>query len=349
MSDKIYRYAVYTVLGFAGLFSLFLIGSDNFAPFTTQATVNRAIVNIAPEVSGVVTDVFVNNGQQVKAGDLLFSLDKSSYQIALQQADAEFQQALESDAAKKQEMISARQVLKQREEERENAEVRANRYQVLRKQGSINQQAYDDVLTVANIASNAVEVAKAGIMQIQAELSADNQSAAVSLAEAKVAAASLDLANTEVRAETRGIVSNLQLESGTYVNKGSGVLFLVSDSQVWLNADFNEKGVAHLTPGTQAVISFDALPGETFTGQISNRDSAVYDNTSLNNQLANVTNDSRWIREQQKIRNRIAINDTIPELISGAKASVMVKNGNPLVDAIATGWITLISYFRYIY
>ncbi|MGC3833879.1 biotin/lipoyl-binding protein [Moritella viscosa] len=46
-------------------FSAFLVTSDNVLPFTTQASLHKNVANIAPEVTGVITQVYVENGQQV--------------------------------------------------------------------------------------------------------------------------------------------------------------------------------------------------------------------------------------------------------------------------------------------
>lgn len=46
------------------------------------------VVNIRPQVSGRVTDVYVDGGQDVRAGDLLYKIDSAPYEAALQQAKA---------------------------------------------------------------------------------------------------------------------------------------------------------------------------------------------------------------------------------------------------------------------
>ncbi|MDO6498035.1 HlyD family secretion protein [Photobacterium sanguinicancri] len=370
MKDTIYKYAIYTVFVCTLGFSAFLISSDNISPFTTQATLHKTVANIAPEVSGVITTVYVNNGQHVSAGDPLFSIDKHSYELAVRQARAELHQALESKSAKWQELQSANQVLSQRNIEWHNTNNKFIRYKKLFNKGLITQQDFDDARMNVNVAKSAVEVANADILRIQTELSgvvtadssthkiqariskASNQakSAAIEIAEVKLAAAQLDLARTDVVAQTAGTISNLQLQTGTYINKGSVSLFLVNEDNRWLSADFNEKGIAHLQAGRSVWVSFDALPGQVFTGSITNQDRAIFDASNPTNQLSTVVNDSRWIREQQKIRTRIHVEGASSALIAGSRASVMVENGqSTLVNAIGFYWIKLVSWFRYIY
>lgn len=58
------------------------------APWTRDGRVRADVVAIAPDVSGLVTDVLVRDNQDVKRGDVLFRVDPERYQIALRQAEA---------------------------------------------------------------------------------------------------------------------------------------------------------------------------------------------------------------------------------------------------------------------
>lgn len=349
MKDKIYQTIIYTVLVITVGFSAFLLTSDNLLPFTTQATMQKNVANIAPEVSGVIAEVYVKNGQQVKAGDPLFSIDKATYALAVKQAEAELHLAQDANSSKWQALRSAEQSLAQRQAEQQNVKTKLTRYKSLLSKGLTTQQDVDDVQLSFNVAESAVKIAQSEILRIKAELSGQNKNAAIELAIAKLDQAKLALANTDVTAKTAGTISNLQLQAGSYVAKGAVAMFLVNENSRWLNADFNEKGLTHLKPGTEVAIAFDAIPGQVFTGQLLNQDSAIYDASSTTNQLAVVVNNNRWIREQQKIRTRIQIQDHETGLISGSKASVIVQHDNSLLSAIGYGWITLVSYFRYIY
>ncbi|GAL04977.1 membrane fusion component of tripartite multidrug resistance system [Photobacterium aphoticum] len=122
-----------------------MITADNVSPFTTQATMHRAVANIAPEVSGVVTSVNVKNGENVHKGDVLFTIDSDAYQLAVRQAQAELQQAKEAFAAKRQELNAAEQTFAQRQLEASNAEQKLTRYTALRRKGLSTQQELDDI------------------------------------------------------------------------------------------------------------------------------------------------------------------------------------------------------------
>ncbi|WP_406734113.1 HlyD family secretion protein [Vibrio scophthalmi] len=349
MTDKLYQYILYFVLGTTATFSLFLLASDNIAPFTTQASLHRSVATIAPEVSGVIRSVAVKNGQSVHSGDILFTLDDQSYRLNVQQARAELTQANEMFQASQQQLIAAEQVFSQHKEQLLNSQAKLKRSKVLFKKGLTTAQELDDSKTNVNVAYSALQAARADIERIKAQLSDSTGNAAIKLAKVKLASAELDEKHTQVRASTDGTITNLQLQTGSYIAQGTTALLVINEAQAWLSADFNEKGMSHLQVGNKAHIAFDALPGQVFIGHIESQERAVRDLANSHGQLSDVVNDSRWIREQQKIRVRIVIEQLDPELISGARASVSVNNGSTVIDNISTLWIHMVSLFRYFY
>lgn len=59
-----------------------------YSPWTRDARVRADVVTIAPDVSGWVLDLKVRDNQQVKAGDLLMTIDRDRYQAAVEKAQA---------------------------------------------------------------------------------------------------------------------------------------------------------------------------------------------------------------------------------------------------------------------
>ena len=59
-----------------------------YSPWTRDARVRADVVTIAPDVSGWVLELKVRDNQQVKAGDLLMTIDRDRYQAALAKAQA---------------------------------------------------------------------------------------------------------------------------------------------------------------------------------------------------------------------------------------------------------------------
>jgi multidrug resistance efflux pump len=59
------------------------------APWTRDGRLKAYVVQVAPDVTGQVTKVYVRDNQQVKAGDPLFDLDRARFALALRQAEAQ--------------------------------------------------------------------------------------------------------------------------------------------------------------------------------------------------------------------------------------------------------------------
>lgn len=57
-------------------------------PWTRDGRVQANVVQVAPDVPGLVTQVLVHDNQVVKAGDVLFVIDQARYQLAVTQAKA---------------------------------------------------------------------------------------------------------------------------------------------------------------------------------------------------------------------------------------------------------------------
>lgn len=58
------------------------------APWTRDARVRADVVSIAPDVSGLVSEVLVHDNQEVKAGDILFRVDRRRFELGVEQAEA---------------------------------------------------------------------------------------------------------------------------------------------------------------------------------------------------------------------------------------------------------------------
>ena len=71
-------------------------------PWTRDGRVRADIIEIAPDVSGLVTEVLVRDNQVVKKGDIFFRIDRDRFELALRQSEANVEgQKATLDAAQK--------------------------------------------------------------------------------------------------------------------------------------------------------------------------------------------------------------------------------------------------------
>src|SRR3954452_9788353 len=81
------------------LFALFVVALvlhtlfDRLTPYTSEATLQAPVVGVAPNISGTIISVAVQDNQPVRAGDRLFQVDPRRFQAAVSQAEANLSDA----------------------------------------------------------------------------------------------------------------------------------------------------------------------------------------------------------------------------------------------------------------
>ncbi len=117
---------------------------------TDDAFIEGHAIAISPKVSGHILKVYIDDNQQVKAGDLLVEIDSRDYETRCKMAEAN----LEAAQAKASQ-----------------AEEDVGRYKKLTLNDEISKQDMEHVLVKARIANAEYEQAKAALMQAKLELS----------------------------------------------------------------------------------------------------------------------------------------------------------------------------------
>jgi multidrug resistance efflux pump len=79
-------------VGLAILVFAYFVLADRYTPFAPDARVQAYVLNMAPEVSGRVSAVAVSDNVVVEQGDLLFRIEQTPYQLAVEKAQARLDQ-----------------------------------------------------------------------------------------------------------------------------------------------------------------------------------------------------------------------------------------------------------------
>jgi multidrug resistance efflux pump len=292
----------------------------NFVQTTDNAYVRGRTTVIAPQVSGYVTQVLVQDFEQVKAGQPLARIDDRIYRQRVEQAQAAIaaQQATLANSQQSQRSSEASVVgqvaaIANARAQLARAAADMRRVNELVALGSVSLRERDQ--TRATLAQ-----AEAGVRQAEAQrLIAQEQvrtvtvgrgglSAGVQNAQAALRLAQIDLANTIIRAPADGQVSEVGVRLGQYVTAGTQLLFLVP-SQVWVVANFKEAQTAHILPGQPAVVRVDALGGATLRGRVERLAPAAGSEFSVirpDNATGN------FVKVAQRIAVRIAVDPKDP-------------------------------------
>ena len=341
-----------------GLCLLWYFMADRYTPYTQQARVQAYVVPVASEVAGRVTRVQVHNNQDVKAGDLLFELDPEQYQIAVERTRADLESMRRQIGASTAGIDSARASLRAAEANELKTRQDRDRLERLYREdpGTISLRLLEVSRANREQANSQVAAARAEVVRAQEQQGgseADNaqlRSTATALAKAE-----LDLANTQVRARSAGVITDLHIDAGQYAAAGSPLMTLIAIHDVWINAEMTENNLGQLEPGNPVAIVLDALPGQIFAGRVRSIGYGVsVGSSTAPGTLPSVENSRDWLRPAQRFP---VIVEFIPGELSdfrgirvGGQAEVMAfpSQGNPL-NLLGRLFVRLMSWLSYAY
>ena len=186
-------------------------------------------VGVKSQVSGQVVKVNFTEGQDVKADQLLFTIDPRPFAAALAQAKAnvgrDTAQMRQAEAALAQRQAEVQQAMANLERDQaqlENARVQERRYKTLVEKELVARELYDQFRTnlsalgaTVNADRAAVENARAAAQA--AEAGVENARAVIQADEAMVETANLNVGYTTIRAPMDGRTGNLMLQAGNVV------------------------------------------------------------------------------------------------------------------------------------
>jgi len=186
-------------------------------------------VGVKSQVSGQVVKVNFTEGQDVKAEQLLFTIDPRPFAAALAQAKAnvgrDTAQMRQAEAALAQRQAEVQQAMANLERDQaqlENARVQERRYKTLVEKELVARELYDQFRTnlsaleaTLNADRAAVENARAAAQAAAAGV--ENARAVIQADEAMVETANLNVGYTTIRAPMNGRTGNLMLQAGNVV------------------------------------------------------------------------------------------------------------------------------------
>jgi multidrug resistance efflux pump len=332
------------------------------SPWTRDGQVRADIVKIAPRVSGYIVEVAVEDNHFVRKGELLFRIDPSSYQLAVDTAQVQLEQAgedvtaleatvkaaeamvLQSEAG----VVAARAMIKQQEAALANARSESKRATRLadQKAGSV-ENAEKKAAMVLEIQA-AVDSARASLSQAEAALSsskADLDEAKANLGEpgdanvrireatVQLEEAQLKLSWTSMNAPFDGYITNLDVNEGAFGFPGIPIAAFVDSSSFRVDGYFQETKLKHIKPGDRAIITLMSHPDIELKGVVDSIGYAINppniaDTDGVGNLVPQVEPTFDWVRLPQRVPVRIRLED-VPEdiqLVSGMTASVAIRS-----------------------
>jgi len=189
--------------------------------------VARQAGEVAARTGGPVAEVRVHVGDRLARGDVIAVLDRSRlrqerarHAALIAESEAQINQALAQSELRKQEL---------------------DRIERLRQSTAFSKGRFDDALASVNIANTVVSLADARRVSAQANLS---------LAE-------IDLAWAIVKAPYPGVVTRVHTEVGAWLSVGQGVVSMINDQDLEIEAEVPSSRIAGLEPGLTVRFELD--------------------------------------------------------------------------------------------
>jgi multidrug resistance efflux pump len=330
--------------------------ADRVTPFSTQARVHALVVPVAAEVSGTVSEVLVSSNQRVQAGDVLFRVDPSQYELAVASAEASLESARQSAGASEAGVTAAAANVKSAQANLERSAQDAKRLNRIRVQdpGAISIRRIESAEASLEVARQQLVAAEAGLEQARQNAGqAGDSNSQIKQALAARDQARLDIERTAVRAPTNGVVTDVRLDRGNFVGAGQPQMTFISTSKIWVQADFTENNLGNVDLDDAAEVLFDVYPGRVFKGRVRDLSFGVAVDSAPLGSLPSVSDDRQWLRSAQRFPVVIDF-EMEPEdrvrLRVGAQASVMIyASKNWLFDAMGKLYLRISSLLSYAY
>ena len=220
-----------------------------------------AVVAIKPQISGEIFRIHIAPGQEVRKGDLLFSLDPRPFEAALRQVEANLArnsaQLRQATATLSEKMAARKQAeanLARDMAQLQNARVQEQRYEELVQKELVAKEQYDQIRTNARMLEATVQASEAAIDDakatiIAAEAAISNAEAAIRADQAAVENTRLQLNYCSIRSPIDGRAGDLLVHAGNVVkaNPDNPLLVIHQIHPIYVSFALPEQNLAAIT------------------------------------------------------------------------------------------------------
>ena len=305
---------------------------------TDDAYVKAAQLSVTTDVSGVVASVEVKEGQRVKKGEVLFRIDPQPFENARANAEAAAAQARMSVSTLQADYRQALQQVRAQQAQVDLAKQTLDRYEALVARGAIartliDQQRATYLSALATLdslrQSAAADLARlAGNPNLPTEQFPEAMRAAAALHEAQ-----RQIEHTVVRAPFDGVVTAVgSLQPGALIISAmsafstTSAVGLVSERDLWIEANMKETDLTRMHPGQQVDIRVDSYPDCRWKGSV---DAIAAASGAAFSPLPAQNTSGNWVKVVQRIPVRVKFDmrSCDVRLSTGMSATVSIDTG----------------------
>ncbi len=238
-------------------------------------------IDISAKLGGRVNDIMVDEGDFVKAGQLLAQMQIFVLDAQRDEARAQFQKAVTAVAsaeaqvaARKSDMAAAEGMVAQRKSELDAAQRRFTRIKSLAEQDAVSIQELDDTRALLNGKKAAVVAAQAQVAAAQSAITAAEAQVSgakygANAAEATIARVEADIEDSQLKAPLDGRVQYRIAQPGEVLPAGGKVLSLVDLSDVYMTFFLPEPVVGKVAMSSDVHIILDSAQQYVIPAKVS--------------------------------------------------------------------------------
>ncbi|RXJ98383.1 hemolysin secretion protein D [Arcobacter sp. CECT 8986] len=223
-------------------------------------------VSLGFRVGGKIQNVYFDEGDTVKKGQIIAKLDNSIYEQSLNNIKAQvLQQTANVNKLKKgyrqEDINKAKATLLQREVAMKKAKKDLQRNTILLNKNSISKQDYDDIKLVYDNAKALYLYAKSNYNLLKNGYEKEDVQAAIAQLQALKAQEELqkiNLDDTILKAPTDGTILTRAYEIGSIVNASTPIIDMAKSDEHWIRSYMSEKYLGKIKPGMSAKIYTDS-------------------------------------------------------------------------------------------
>jgi multidrug resistance efflux pump len=260
-------------LGGIALLAALLLGMNYNHPFSSEARFYFNTTPIVPAVSGVVTEVPVQAGTVLKAGDILFRIDPEPFENAVKAREAAVAEAVQTTHQLRATADSAQKKLESSLADRDGARDVFERSKKLLESGAIAQIQFERTKTNFAAAEANAQSAKseADRALLEAEAVVKGVNTDVARLQADLDSAKFNLEQSVVRAPTDGTVQQNFLRPGMFAASMPlrPVMIFQHNEKPKFTAAFLQNSAQRIEEDSEAEFILPSVPGRFFKGKVS--------------------------------------------------------------------------------
>ncbi len=260
------------------------------AIFVTGSLNPAETVTASSEVSGRVSNIRVDFGQEVRKGDVLAELDKQEFEFQLERSQAALAQTMARIGLEpNQEVLSvdSTPAIREATAQYENAKFKYESASKLVETGDISRERYIELEKACNARQAALDATRNELL---------TQLALIRALRAEVKLAQKHLDDSVIRAPFDGAVSERLVSPGQYLRENAPVLTLVKTHPMRLRLEVPESAAGAVNIGTSLSFHTDAAPGSEFHALVREL------NPAMNAKSRSLTAEARLIDTDPRLR-----------------------------------------------